>query len=38
MDFNTSDKNPGKPNAQQSDAEKGHNNHLHITTREPKIL
>lgn len=38
VDSNTTDKQQEIPNMQQSDDEKSHNNHLHITVREPKIL
>ncbi len=40
MDVNTADSVPPVPNEQRSGNknERGHNNHLHITVREPKIL
>jgi len=38
IDLKTKDKIPGKPNEQVPGVEKDHNNHLHITIDEPKIL
>jgi hypothetical protein len=38
MDINTKDNVPPVPNEQRSPNEKIHNNHLHITVLEPKIL
>lgn len=38
VDLNTRDKIPGAPNQQRNQLEKGHNNHLHITIKEEKIL
>lgn len=38
MDSNTRDATPAQPNRQQSTVERGHNNHLHITVRDPEIL
>ncbi|KQW97194.1 hypothetical protein ASC94_10430 [Massilia sp. Root418] len=38
MDFNTQDKRPADPNEHRPGVEKAHNNHLHITIKEPRIL
>ncbi|MBV8633747.1 MAG: hypothetical protein JO002_04595 [Burkholderiaceae bacterium] len=38
MDLNTRDPHAARPNEQCSDLEKQHNNHLHITVKEEKIL
>jgi len=38
MDSNTRDATPAQPNRQQSKLESGHNNHLHITIRDPELL
>lgn len=38
MDFDTQDKRPGAPNEHRPGVEKAHNNHLHITIKEPGIL
>lgn len=38
MDSNTRDAVPAQPNYQVSGLERGHNNHLHITIRDPEIL
>ena len=38
VDTNTQDRSPAVPNEHRSANEKTHNNHLHITIVEPKIL
>jgi hypothetical protein len=37
VELQTHDKKPAKPNEQRSSLEQSHNNHLHITIKEPKI-